>query len=428
MARTRKFSYDSEHTEILAQAELFVEKVLPSNDIYIVRSHSLPPECCPLCRGTSLKTHRNFKKYYVDYLPENKRPVTLEYNFYKYRCLNPECRHIFSNPISFAATNDHVTHRLEEQIGKWVIAGNTYDKIADLLSDQVTRPAVGQIFNRWVTRKEWQRQLSVPPSKIGMISGSLNGGDAAYILFLSLDDGIRILDILYNAGSADIIQKLRQVGHSNIRFLFSDCNPIITTAIHDAFPNIPHVVPVSYWFQMVTADFQLFSHDILKWSPVPDKYNLITIPPGSLGLRQDSLKTLLLSRPDIEIPYKAFNRLRTIITRRDEMWIFQELEDWVGSLDPSFRDGLAPSIMLLQQLRQPIEQQIQYRDELPERLFIATSTLEHILNQEHFRTFSEELLKARVLYSTENNLKNWIGVPIDDVITALRANPGNTEE
>ena len=428
MARTRNRSYDPERTEQLALDELFVEKAASADSDWIVWNHASSPDHCPYCGSTSLKTHNHFKKYYLDLLPGTSEPRKFEYNFYKYRCLNPECRKIFAVPIKFATVNDHVTHRLENQIVQWVIEGNPYDQIVIMLQDTLTKPAVGQIFNRWLKEKAIRRKVLSPPSKLAVVSGMLNGNKDMYAVFLNLDDGIRVFDILYNAGSADIYGTLKEIGLDNIKMILSDCNPVITNVIQGYCPKIPYVVPINYWFQVVSEDFHRFSHEILKWCQVRNKDDLIMQRPDTLAYR-DNLDNIFHSRPAIIEPHTKYNQLRTLISRRDEMWIFKELEDWVDSLDADMKRELHPSILLLHQLQRPIEEQLHYRDEIPDMLFHYTSTLEQILAEKQFRVFSDEILKARVLYSTENNLDHWTSVPIQNVISALRSLiKHNTEE
>ena len=99
------------------------------------------------------------------------------------------------------------------------------------------------------------------------------------------------------------------------------------------------------------------------------------------------------------------------------MWVFEELSEWVEGLDPDFRDELSTTIDRLYLHQSEIEAHVHHRDLVPEQLFMLTEAIEqHISNM---RTFSAEVLRARVLYSTDADLQNWSGVPITDVLAAL---------
>ena len=46
------------------------------------------------------------------------------------------------------------------------------------------------------------------------------------------------------------------------------------------------------------------------------------------------------------------------------------------------------------------------------------SELEYVLSKA--KIFSEDMLKARVLYAVDTDLKDWRGIPIEKVIAALK--------
>ena len=54
---------------------------------------------------------------------------------------------------------------------------------------------------------------------------------------------------------------------------------------------------------------------------------------------------------------------------------------------------------------------------MPERLYALTSRLENLISS--MRTFTDEVLKARILYTVEADLKHWSGVPLDDVLAVF---------
>ena len=60
---------------------------------------------------------------------------------------------------------------------------------------------------------------------------------------------------------------------------------------------------------------------------------------------------------------------------------------------------------------------VEHRNLVPERLFTFTSRLENTISS--LRTFSEEVLKARILYSVKADLEHWNGVPLDEVLAVF---------
>lgn len=420
---------DEERTALLGQDELFVEKGEGSDSYYNAWLHDPEIEHCPWCGNNAVKTQDLFSKTYWDLVSveEKKKAIQLEYKFYKYRCLKKDCGHVFSKPVHFASRRDNVTFRLENEIARRVIKGDSYEKIANQLSRSISRQAVGQIFNRWVRKKEARRKSAMLPSRLAIVSGKTDRDQ--YTIFLNLDDGIKVYDIVYGISSADISEILLKDNISDVELVISDCNPIIVDAIRGYLPGSIHIIPVEYWFSLVSADFAEFTHEKLKWSPVKDKGTLIMMSKGELGYRVSDLQRLLETRPGIERAYNDFNRLRNIITRRDEMWVYHELEEWLDSADPEFQAAMFATKLQLKIYEQQIAAHVEHRELVPEQLYSLMSRFEKLVLQ--MRTFSDEVLKARILYAVESDLEDWLGVPLDDVMTFFEQqvhNNGGKEE
>ena len=237
MARKSIRHWDDDRTALLDLDELFVIKGQGDNRNYFVWLQDQEVEHCPICGGDTIKNHDLFSKTYYDIIDDhgNKRIITMTFQFYKYRCLNPDCRHIFAKNISFASQNDNVTYRLEEEIARRVIGGSSYTEISTQLSFAITRQAVGQIFNRWVRNKEERRKVKTHPEALVVVSGRTDRD--LYTLFLNIDNGIFIFDAIYGVSSLEITSKLRQYGLSHIETIISDCNPTIVDTINDNLPD-----------------------------------------------------------------------------------------------------------------------------------------------------------------------------------------------
>lgn len=424
MARHKFRHWDEKRTELLGQPELFVQKKRGSAHYLYAWLQEPEVEKCPLCAGKVIKIQDLFSKTYRELIYEEGKPVVvfLEYEFHKYRCLNSECRHIFAKKIHFASRNDNVTYRLENEIARLVMNGASYGQISDLFDGSLTRQAIGQIFNRWVRKKDELRKTQSPPSHIAIVSG-LTDKDR-YALILNIDDGVRIYDILYGVQSLDIAAAIRRIGAENIKTVLTDCDPTIVETVKDNLPDAAHIIPVHYWFKLVSNDFADFSHERIKWCTVPDKDNLVMKPITSLGLSVGNLERLFRERPSVKTPHKNFNDLRDLINRRDEMWVYAELAEWTTELDPGFKEYLSITIDLLHLHCKEIEAHIYYHEYVPDQMFTQTEAIEHHISK--MRTFSSEVLRARTLYSTETDLQNWQGIPIEDVVAALyHMNGGN---
>ena len=377
MARRVARRWDEERTKLLGQNELFVQEGKGGERYFYAWLQEPEVESCPLCSGKAIKMQDLFSKTYQELIHkgDDSAVVTLEYGFHKFRCLNHECRHIFAKEIHFASRHDNVTYRLENEIARLVMSGLSYGAISDQLQSSITRQAVGQIFNRWVRKKDELRKMQSPPSCIAIISG-LTDKDR-YTLILNLDDGIRVYDALYGVQSSDIAFAIRRIGSGNIKTVLTDCDPIIVETVKDYLPSANHIIPVHFWFKLVSDDFAAFAHDRIKWCTVRDKDDLVLKPVSDLGFRGGNLERLFQERPSIVAPHKNYNDLRGIINRRDEMWVFEELREWIADLDPDFNACLSTTIERLDLLNEEIEAHVHYRELVPEQMFTLTEELEH---------------------------------------------------
>ena len=254
MGRRTKRQWDDDRTDLLDQPELWVEKAKSGKNYFRAWLVESEVESCPLCGSDVIKVQDLFSKTYADLVSDGiqKRVISLEYRFYKWSCLNDKCRHIFARETGFATKYDNVTHRLEDEIARRVIEGWSYGEICEQLDGSITRQAIGQIFNRWVKSRDDQRRILHPPQSLAILSGRTDR--ECYTIFLNLDDGIRIFDVLYGVDSADIAAVLRKLDTTKVQTVLSDCNPIIVATVKDYFPDAVHIIPVDFWFKLVEDD------------------------------------------------------------------------------------------------------------------------------------------------------------------------------
>ena len=410
---------DEDRTELLGLDELFVLKGRGDRNNLFAWQHEHEADSCPLCGGKVIKIQDRFSKTYFDYIFDDgrQRVISLTYEFFKYRCLNAECRHIFAKEIEFASKYDNVTYRLKNAISRKVIEGYSYSLIQHQFQDTISKQAIGQIFHRWLREKENLRTIQRPPASIAILEGQLDG--EKYTLFLNLDEGISVYDIQLGVNSADIGLVLRKIGPGNIKTVLSDCSPVINDAIFDFLPRAQHIVPVELWLRSAIEEYRGFAYKTIKWSTIPQKEKLIMIPRSRIIYKDEyDLNRLLNARPAVVPAYEDYSRLLALIERRGELWVFEELQEWAEASCDDIKDCMGSSLYLLQEFGDEIKAQTQNRDAVPEHLSAYVSELEYVLSRA--KIFSEDVLKARVLYAVESDLHNWRGIPIGKVIAALK--------
>ena len=434
MAKRSKRCQDDSRTDLLCQNGIYVQKGLGDDDHFYAWTKDEKEVRCPRCGGKAIKIQDLFSKTYLDIIKEadRSRIVTVIYEFHKYRCLDETCRHIFPRPIKFASRNDNVTYRLEEEIAELVIRDFSYKRISNKFSYSLSKQAIGQIFNRWVSKKEKSRSFNYKPKKLAVITGSLP--NEKYTAFLNLDEGIKIYDIIYGVDTLGVISVLSKMKSDNPeeQIIIYDCDPIVKEAVKVVFPLSKHIIPIQFWFKEVSKEFSEYAHEILKWSTVQKKDELILQSPTDLGYDEYTVKRLLEERPSLERAYEDFNKLREIISIRETRWIFQEMIDWLDSLDPDFKAALNVSSLLIELDREEFEAHSNYFEDVPEGMYVNTLALEE--NLKKHKVFSNESIKAKVIYNNNPKkevLESWTGIPIMDAIkflTDMNDNGGTKNE
>ncbi len=412
MAKTKNRQIDNERTTLLDIKGLSVQMGKGGKNVFYAWNTDEHPESCPSCGGTSYKVQNRFQKTYIDFLTENgiERPITLVYSFYKYKCLSPECRHIFSREIGFASGNYNVTDRMRDRVIELVLSGFPYEQVSLHFSTAISAQAVGQIFNRWVSDHESHRVVRQTPSVLGVVSGVIKNN--SYTLYLDLDRETRVLDVQLGVSDTNIRGALRNLGADRVDYLITDCNETINYVVEDTLPSKIHIIPVAYWFALLTSDYKAFAKKVLQKRQEPHKVEKF------LNDSQDPIRDKLLRlRPRLNDPYQDYIRLNNLLRRRDEFWVYSELIEWEGSISEDMLSSAELSLMQLQQYQKQIANENFHREVVPERLFQLTSDIETQLKK--LRTFSDAQLKARLLYSVPAELDDWRGIPIEAVISAL---------
>lgn len=418
MARRLKRQSDDRRSQLLAIEELTVLKGIGDDSHYHTRLETEYPECCPRCGGANLKTHGSFSRNYTDCIMNGNtlQAITMVYQFHKYRCMNPDCRHIFAPEIGFASVNDNVTYRLEDMIADMVIKGFSYESISASLQNALSRQAVGQIFNRLIKARLEVRKPPAVPEVLGAVSGHTDKDD--YVLIFSCDEEIRVLDILFGIDSDRITASLRRFGGTNTGFVLTDCDPTVYAAAEEALPGAAHIIPAELWLKLVRGDFSELAAEKLKWVNVPNKKSKVLEPkPEDEENLSHDLKRIFGERPLLKKPYDDYHKLVNLIMNRDFRWTIEELDEWPDMIDEEFRLRLSVTLLQYREYRNEIARHQEYPEKVPIGLLSATDRLEELIRKR--RIFSEEALRAAVLYSVHPESHDRRGIPIEEVIKKL---------
>lgn len=405
---------DQVRTELLAIDELLVLKGKGNDEVYYARSIDDHPDCCPRCGGTALKVQNSFSREYRDYIMVGNTPkiITLIYCFYKFHCLNPECRHIFAPEISFASIDSNVTYRLEKKIVDMVIGGRSYGDISLSFRKRLSRQGVGQIFNRWVHEKDDLRRIKECPRVIGIFTGHTCHDE--YALILSCDESIRVLDAMYGVDTEKVKLSIRRLSGPQTEYVLTDCNPTVYEAVKEELPSATHIIPAEMWLRIVRETFIEMGRNILKWVSVYGKNDLILEPRNPNKEVMDwNLKQIFSSRPGIVGPYNDYHNLYDRIRDREFRWNINELDEWPESIDAEFRENLEVAFITYKEYRNEIAAHQNHWEIVPDNLLSVTDHFDEFIGSRHI--FSDEALKAVMLHSTEPDPINWQGIAVEKI-------------
>ena len=142
---------DADRTEQLGIPELAVIKGKGDTyHFYTVKQMSMMYNC-PFCGSPSIKNQGIQHREYADIcvINDDAAVICLDYQFNKYKCLEPGCGHVFTKKIAFASPYSRTTHRLEDAIVRMIVGeGYSYAEVAAKLEGRFSRQVIGRIYLR----------------------------------------------------------------------------------------------------------------------------------------------------------------------------------------------------------------------------------------------------------------------------------------
>lgn len=153
-------SFDPFRTELLGIPELTVLSGQGDDRHFFTVSCPVHLHYCPHCGGSELKNQGLQHRQYMDLCRD--RLVYIDYAYYKYKCLKPDCARVFSRPIAFAGPYGRTTHRLEDEIVRLVLEDDySYSDISAAFHGIISRQVARQLFLRRKAELEADSSASV---------------------------------------------------------------------------------------------------------------------------------------------------------------------------------------------------------------------------------------------------------------------------
>lgn len=407
------------------------ELVATGGDAYNIFAMN-PDTTVPKCErcGGSVENHGKFKREYVDVINQEDgsvRIISLNYLFYKYRCLSEDCHTVFQKNNNFAKVNAHVTNRMEDYI-VYLATYMSYADVSNKVLSSVTKQAVGQIVKRWTINKDEERGTFYTPQILGLVSFILDS--KSYILAVDAGDkDIRIIDVLPAVSTNYIITLLIRMKVSKIEYVLTDCEPVIVDTIRDQLPNAEVLVDTDALFNVALEEF----NDIIRTDAAHvanvDKKLLKRNPAEFITGKEDAheryevgrIREITNSKPRLSDAYDHINMLRLILSRD---WDATEIFDWNRKVPDSCKDKFVITTANIDAYWNELLRYYMRRNEISGELYDRLLALNERVKK--FKFYSDEILRGRILYiplinKTEEQTREeeWRGVPLNTVIKTM---------
>lgn len=145
------FEIDAVRTEQLGISELDVIKGKGDEFHFYTVATEHKIYSCPFCNSSHIKNQGIKHREYADIciIGDDAAVICLDYQFNKYKCLEPGCGRVFTKQIAFASPYSRTTHRLEDAIIRMIVRERySYAEVAVMLEGRFSRQVVGRIYLR----------------------------------------------------------------------------------------------------------------------------------------------------------------------------------------------------------------------------------------------------------------------------------------
>lgn len=367
---------------------------------------------CPEC-GQPMKNHGLFSKQYLDYTSGEDEPtryITLTYKFYKYICVNPECSCVYQEPKDFADKNRHITKRLEERIVQRAMF-YSYDKTSGKVGATVSKQAVGQILNAWITAKDALREQFVTPTCLGLISFEWERKN--YILVVdAANTSIPIIDVIPEISSSAIQMVLNNLDKTAIQTVVVCFNQIVIDTVTGELPDAEIMITTDDLLEMVKHLFESFFRSDAKQVGTHLKRSILGDPNKVSDYLQQDVRSLFAQHPTLDEAYQLRNRLMYILSPDfgpEELW------EWHDMITGRQMDIYGIPYQYIESYWRNILVYYRRRHEITPELYNKLEKLDKKLKER--RPLSKNALRARILYSGRTEGPGaWEGIPLDSVM------------
>ena len=425
MAKGRKLKkVSNKTTELLDIDEL---KAISSGD-YEIEAMSPDTEMplCIECNGP-VENHGRFCRELIDVVQEDekKRFARLQYYFYKYRCLDPECSTVFQKPVNFVSENGKVTKRYENEVMKFLLYESIDNARTDLQKydiyghpeDIISKPAIAKMVKRWVKERDQERKFGSP---VAMAFFYFRTYYCDYVIVTDISkEPYRIIEVISPATELGIRQFMEKVDYGGIYYIVTDYNPIIVDTIKMLLPDKKVVVSTDSIKFALKNEFKEYIFSRLKtYSKYVRGMYLATPEEMSTYSGADLAKMSRINRDnkDIKQVYNDYARLYGLLNNHRDIL---EVIKYVSALSEDTKNQIVLTVDYLKTYEKELINYQYFDDGKGNSLYDELLEISTVINR-YYRVSTTDIFRARILYSEFEKKDDWRGIEVSRLLDLLR--------
>lgn len=442
---------DYDLTAELGIDELCVVNYENGQYIALNADHEVPR--CIRCGGKT-KNYKTRDRLFSDciYDKDGKlKLVFLTYKQYLYQCQTIDCHKMFPRKIDFARVNAKITKRLEEMIVHYSMF-LSYGEIKKKFGDNISRSTVMETITNWTKRHDEKRGKLYTPETLCIFTFLAKKLD--YVIVADGSENKRcILDIIPRYSTESVIKVMSRFEESRIKEIIVDTNSTVADIIRERFPDIKIQVHPKALIESAKIDLKAIIQEEGPHLYNVDKESLLKSPKELEFLEGSSddvetynkeraeelghIKRITTRKPRIGVAYDYMINLYKILdTASDE----EEIKGWKETVSIARRsfidaneqekkfsylheDDFGLTFAYIEDFMKEMINFYRRRTEVTKEIYDDLVKLNRLI--EEFTTYSEDALRAKILYKTEPLYKEidgktlWHGVPLEKVLITI---------
>lgn len=403
MGRKRKIDqFDNARTQELRLPELRVASGT-GDENHFVACLAIEPNECPLCHQKNIERKESKTHIYNDAIPLGDAKYVfdeLTFVFSKYRCTNPECRHVFTPPITFADTSSKGTYRFYDAVAVSVM-NMSYRRLSERIPFSVTAQALGNTFRSWYESKNAKYNIESngtlhTPSVIGIFISSTQ--KQVFTILLDCDNAeAKVLDVVTQVGTDAIAEALSKYDRDKVSSFVISCNQLVAEILKAYYPEKQVYVPGWFLYESALTDYRDFITTNYHNLTSRERDMLHQAPIAFPAAERDKqwVDSFLRKRQPLQ---DAFDHVQSLGYLVDRDWDYSDLFNWAQLIPAESEKILRPTEECVLYFKDYLVAGRLHQDELPASLYQEVEAFNQLIGA--FDGSQPEVLRARILFAS----------------------------